>query len=170
MLAPLRVLFTGAPDNGKSTLIGALLTYCDNVLDDQRHEDLAYYTDGLDFEREQAMTLDVCYKTLVLKNGYRCILIDTPGHTELLDNFVCGATYSDLVISVVDSTRPDNTSPHLSWLADKLPDVPVISVATKSSSHNRKYDVCVDSYTGFGIDQLVNLLSAKAQTNYKEVS
>ncbi len=72
----LRFTTAGSVDDGKSTLIGRLLHDTSGVYEDQLESvrkasrggnagglDLALITDGLRAEREQAITIDVAYRS-----------------------------------------------------------------------------------------------------------
>lgn len=148
MNKPLRVLFSGVPDAGKSTLIGRILLETKSVLDDQHQSDLAFYTDGLADEQSKGMTIDVAYRTIHLKSGHRVILIDTPGHSELMSNFISGASYADVIFYLVDSTRPHLSSLHLDLAASMK--VSVVKIATKIDSPDSQpveADYYIDSVT-----------------------
>lgn len=112
----LRFAAVGSVDDGKSTLIGRLLHDTKQLFDDQleaislasrRHGgngfDLAYITDGLRFEREHGITIDVAYRYAA--TPYRKLVIaDCPGHVQYTRNMATGASTADLVVVVVDVT------------------------------------------------------------------
>jgi len=105
----------GSVDDGKSTLIGRLLSDCKAVYEDQlqaaekaskrlnRDEvDLALLTDGLKAEREQGITIDVAYRYFSTPKR-RFIIADTPGHEQYTRNMVTGASNANLAIVLIDA-------------------------------------------------------------------
>ncbi len=166
MITPLKVIFAGVPDVGKSTLIGSLLQHTGSVFDDQRQSDLAHYTDGLQSEQAEGRTIDVSYRTVILPNGYRTILIDTPGHTELLTNFVSGVSGADLVLALCSTETMYGSSIHVRIARDF--NVPVIRVLTKADSIRREAATylqsrfAVDSVSGTGVPRLISFLEHAA--------
>src|SRR5512140_1890358 len=88
----LRFVTCGSVDDGKSTLIGRLLLDTRSILADALHAaertsrrrgldavDLSLFTDGLQAEREQGITIDVAYR--YFSTGARKFIIaDAPGH------------------------------------------------------------------------------------------
>lgn len=162
MLRPLKVIFAGAPDNGKSTLIGALLTYCGNIKVDEQQKDLAFYTDGLESERQNRSTIDVCYRTLITPQQFRVMMVDTPGQHEYMRHFISGASGADLLINVLDGTRPHSVSRHVEWVTLNLK-IDVLNVVTKAYTH--PHYLAIDSYTGHGIPYLIELLEHQASNN-----
>ena len=111
----LRFITAGSVDDGKSTLIGRLLHDCQAILDDQfasvekasRHlgrtdVDLSLFTDGLEAEREQGITIDVAYR--YFSTGRRKFIIaDTPGHEQYTRNMVTGASTAQAAVVLVDA-------------------------------------------------------------------
>ena len=106
MTALLRFITCGSVDDGKSTLIGRLLYECGAVFDDQlealEHDsrkygtqggdiDFALLLDGLEAEREQAITIDVAHRYFSTPRR-RFIVADTPGHEEYTRNMVTAAS------------------------------------------------------------------------------
>jgi len=165
MNVPLRIIFAGIPDAGKSTLIGRLLLATNSVYEDQHQNDLSYYTDGLQSEQEEGRTIDVAYRTIHLESGYRCILIDTPGHSELVSNFVSGASYADLMFYLIDSTRPRQRSIHLQ-IAESM-NLPIVNIATKVTQGIGSLPVnfAIDSVTGTGVDELLKSMEVWARSS-----
>ena len=114
----LRFIACGSVDDGKSTLIGRLLHETHSIPDDQmaalardsrRHGttggdiDFALLVDGLEAEREQAITIDVAYRFFA-SGGRRFIVADTPGHEQYTRNMATGASTADLAIVLVDAS------------------------------------------------------------------
>ncbi len=110
----LRLLTCGSVDDGKSTLIGRLLFDSRALFADQldaiekaskrrgeQQIDLSLLTDGLRWEREQGITIDVAYRYFTTANR-RFILIDSPGHAQYTRNMVTGASNADATVILVD--------------------------------------------------------------------
>ena len=115
----LRFLTCGSVDDGKSTLIGRLLTDTHSLYDDQFEAlkadscrygatggqlDFALLLDGLQVEREQAITIDVAYRFFSTKRR-SFIVADTPGHEQYTRNMVTGASTADLAVILVDARK-----------------------------------------------------------------
>jgi len=115
----LRFLTCGSVDDGKSTLIGRLLLDAALVYDDHLRAlardsklhgtvgaelDAALLLDGLEAEREQAITIDVAYRHFATARR-RFIVADTPGHSHYTRNMVTGASTSDLAVLLVDAEK-----------------------------------------------------------------
>jgi bifunctional enzyme CysN/CysC len=111
----LRVVTTGAVDDGKSTLMGRLLFETKNIFADQfeaiRHAsakrgeadvDLSLLLDGLAAEREQRITIDVAYRYFETARR-RFIVADCPGHEQYTRNMVTGASTADCAVVLVDA-------------------------------------------------------------------
>ena len=111
----LRFTTAGSVDDGKSTLIGRLLSDCKCIYDDQlaaltadskrlnREEvDLALLTDGLKAEREQGITIDVAYRYFSTPRR-RFVIADTPGHEQYTRNMATGASTADLAVILIDA-------------------------------------------------------------------
>ncbi len=113
----LRFTTAGSVDDGKSTLIGRLLSDCKAIYEDQlaalgrdsrrlnRSEtDLALLTDGLKAEREQGITIDVAYRYFSTPRR-RFIIADTPGHEQYTRNMVTGASTANLALILIDARK-----------------------------------------------------------------
>lgn len=111
----LRILSCGSVDDGKSTLIGRILYDCGTLYDDQLAlldkertteglPDFSCLLDGLMAEREQAITIDVAYRSFRTKTR-RYLVADTPGHDQYTRNMVTGASRADLALILIDVTR-----------------------------------------------------------------
>ncbi len=113
----LRFLTCGSVDDGKSTLIGRLLSDTRQIFDDQlaalandsrKHGttgddiDFALLVDGLEAEREQGITIDVAYRFFATPKR-KFIVADTPGHEQYTRNMATGASTADLAIVLVDA-------------------------------------------------------------------
>ncbi|MEM9733191.1 MAG: adenylyl-sulfate kinase [Pseudomonadota bacterium] len=122
----LRFLLCGSVDDGKSTLLGRLLTDSSAVLDDQlsatQHEsrkygtqgealDLALLVDGLQAEREQGITIDVAYRFFHTPRR-KFVAIDAPGHEQYTRNMVTGASNAQAAIVLVDATKGPTRQTH----------------------------------------------------------
>ncbi|MBA4409134.1 MAG: sulfate adenylyltransferase subunit CysN [Bacteroidota bacterium] len=115
----LRLLTAGSVDDGKSTLIGRLLSDSKKIYEDQLSAlerdskrvghagdeiDYALLLDGLKAEREQGITIDVAYRYFST-NKRKFIIADTPGHTQYTRNMVTGASTANLAIILIDATK-----------------------------------------------------------------
>lgn len=113
--AMLRLLSCGSVDDGKSTLIGRLLHDCGTLYEDQLEmlerertpeglPDFSRLLDGLLAEREQAITIDVAYRTF-RTDRRRYLIADAPGHEQYTRNMVTGASRADVALLLVDAVR-----------------------------------------------------------------
>lgn len=111
----LRVLSCGSVDDGKSTLIGRILHDCGVLYEDQLAllekertaeglPDFSCLLDGLLAEREQAITIDVAYRSFTTDRR-RYIVADAPGHEQYTRNMVTGASRADIALLLVDAIR-----------------------------------------------------------------
>jgi bifunctional enzyme CysN/CysC len=115
----LRFLTCGSVDDGKSTLIGRLLSDTRQIYEDQlaalerdsrKHGttgddiDFALLVDGLEAEREQGITIDVAYRFFSTPKR-KFIVADTPGHEQYTRNMATGASTADLAIVLVDARQ-----------------------------------------------------------------
>ena len=114
----LRFTSAGSVDDGKSTLIGRLLYDARAVQEDQlaaverasqrrgaAQIDLSLLTDGLEAEREQGITIDVAYRYFATPKR-KFIIADGPGHVQYTRNMATGASNADVLVLLVDVTRP----------------------------------------------------------------
>jgi bifunctional enzyme CysN/CysC len=117
----LHLVTCGSVDDGKSTLIGRLLTETGSVpldqLDYARQTrrggstipvgeiDFSLLTDGLEAEREQGITIDVAYRHMNLPNGRRVLIADAPGHEQYTRNMAVAASNGDVAVLLVDAAR-----------------------------------------------------------------
>jgi bifunctional enzyme CysN/CysC len=113
----LRFITCGSVDDGKSTLIGRLFYESKMIYEDQlaaikkdstrygttgEEPDLALFTDGLEDERQQGITIDVAYRYFSTDRR-KFIIADTPGHEQYTRNMATGASTADLAIILVDA-------------------------------------------------------------------
>jgi bifunctional enzyme CysN/CysC len=148
-----RVVFCGAVDDGKSTLMGRLLVETGNITVDEiaaaeRQSskgglDFSLLVDGLQSEREQGITIDVAHRHLTLPDGTRTILADSPGHEQYTRNMAVASSSADVAVVVLDAQRGirDQTLRHCAIAA--LMGVHTIIVAIN------KLDAVDDSDTTF---------------------
>ncbi|MXS84933.1 sulfate adenylyltransferase subunit CysN [Nitrosomonas sp. HPC101] len=113
----LRFITAGSVDDGKSTLIGRLLHDSKSIFEDQlcavtktsnkrgmERIDLSLFTDGLQAEREQGITIDVAYRYFNTPRR-KFIIADTPGHEQYTRNMVTGASTASLAIVLIDARK-----------------------------------------------------------------
>jgi sulfate adenylyltransferase large subunit len=126
----LRLVIVGHVDHGKSTLIGRLLYDTESLpvgkMEEIRrtsqelgHEvEFAYVMDHLEEERRQEMTIDTAQAFFrTTKRDY--VIIDAPGHRELLKNMITGAAQAQAAVLVVDATEgmKEQTRRHATFLS-----------------------------------------------------
>ena len=114
MARPLAVCLAGHVDHGKSSLLGRLLHELDLLPDGRvaRMEaastrrnvplEWSFALDALQLERDQAVTLDTT-RVRVRAPKREMIIIDCPGHRELVRNLVTGAAGTTAALLVVDA-------------------------------------------------------------------
>ena len=114
----LKIMTCGSVDDGKSTLIGHLLYEAKMLFVDQekalelesrvvRENDVLDYSlllDGLSFEREQGITIDVAYRYFTTQKR-SFVVADTPGHEEYTRNMAVAASQSDLAVLLIDASK-----------------------------------------------------------------
>ena len=115
----LRFITCGSVDDGKSTLIGRLLSDAKCLFDDQLlalaadskkygtqgdRLDFALLVDGLQAEREQGITIDVAYRFFATGER-KFVVADTPGHAQYTRNMATGASTAQLAIVLVDARK-----------------------------------------------------------------
>ncbi|MEB2313886.1 MAG: adenylyl-sulfate kinase [Polyangiaceae bacterium] len=112
----LRFVTVGSVDDGKSTLIGRLLHDASGLYEDQlaavkrasrragAELDLSFFTDGLEAERAQGITIDVAYRYFSTDKR-KFIIADTPGHLEYTRNMATGASTADAAVILIDAER-----------------------------------------------------------------
>ncbi len=128
MKALIRVVVCGSVDDGKSTLLGRLLSETGSIPEDQLEAarftrrpgstiplgeiDYSLVTDGLEAEREQGITIDVAYRHLMLPSRRRAILADAPGHEQYTRNMAVAASTADVGILLIDAMRGTKRQTH----------------------------------------------------------
>ncbi len=133
----LTLTLLGHKDHGKSTLIGRLLHDTGSVRADRVAEvratcraanrpfDYAFLVDSFQEERRDGMTMDVIHAQVAsARRQYDCV--DVPGHKELIQNMLTGASHADaglLIVSALEGVE-EQTGQHLRlarWLGlDRL--------------------------------------------------
>lgn len=110
----LRIVVVGEIDAGKSSLIGRFLFEMGSIPEDTIDEikdysltrkgafEFAHLLDSLEEERNNNQTIDTTQVFCKDKKGEGFVFIDVPGHQELLKNALCGSSYADAAILVID--------------------------------------------------------------------
>jgi bifunctional enzyme CysN/CysC len=111
---PLAVCLAGHVDHGKSSLLGRLLHELDLLPEGKVAKleaasasrgvplEWSFALDALQLERDQAVTLDTT-RVHVRTPKRELIVIDCPGHRELVRNLVTGAAGTSAALLVVDA-------------------------------------------------------------------
>ena len=114
----LNIVVTGDVDSGKSTLIGRFLyetgalprgatqeiaSICRRL---EHDFEFAYLLDSLEEERVNQLTIDTTQAFCKSGQDRGFVFIDVPGHKELLKNMLCGSSYADAAVLVVDVVKP----------------------------------------------------------------
>lgn len=109
---PLRVVFTGHVDHGKSTLIGRILSDTDSLPEGKIEQvkkacaaekmefEFAFVLDALLEEQSQNITIDTTEIRFKTKRR-QYIIIDAPGHKEFLKNMITGASRANAAVLVI---------------------------------------------------------------------
>ncbi|MEP6698829.1 MAG: adenylyl-sulfate kinase [Verrucomicrobiota bacterium] len=185
MTPPMKIVFVGHVDHGKSTLIGRILADTDSLpkgkIDEIRKAcaargepfEYAFVLDAFSEEQEQNITLDTTQ--IHFRSARRdYVIIDVPGHRDLVKNMITGAADADAGVLVIaaDEGVQEQTRRHGQLL--NLLDLRQIVVAVNKMD---LADYCEDrfrqiekDYTAFlqdrGITQSVFIpVSARAGEN-----
>ena len=122
----IKIVIAGEVDSGKSTLIGRLLFDTDSITLGAKEEfkktcrdlgrplEFAYLLDSFQEERQDEFTLDTT-QALLKTAGREFLLIDVPGHRQLLENMLTGTSYADTAALVIDLNKSleEQTKRHL---------------------------------------------------------
>ncbi|MCM5693033.1 adenylyl-sulfate kinase [Sinorhizobium meliloti] len=100
----IRVVVCGSIDDGKSTLLGYLMSALDARYNEIESADLAGLLDSLSAEREQNITIDVAYRHIRAGNR-RYIFADSPGHQQFSANMATACSTADIAVLLVDVTK-----------------------------------------------------------------
>jgi len=110
----LSIVVVGEINSGKSTLIGRFLfemhafsystiSELKNICKRLNHDfEFAYFLDSFEEERRGEFTIDTTQVFCKTKKDSGFLFIDVPGHQQLFKNMLCGSSYADMAIVVID--------------------------------------------------------------------
>jgi bifunctional enzyme CysN/CysC len=161
---PLKTVFVGHVDHGKSTLVGRLLYETDS-LEEGKYEKVkktcekrgvpfewAFLMDALQAERNQNITIDTAQ--IWFETDLRpYTIIDAPGHKEFLKNMVTGAAQANaaLLLIAADEGVQEQSRRHCHMLSMLgIDQVTVIVNKMDLVDYDREtFDEIVDEYSQF---------------------
>ncbi len=134
-------------DSGKSTFIGRLLM---ELAPPGRFSaeggEYCRLLDSFEEERNGNLTIDTTQATCCAKGGLELLFIDVPGHQELIQNMLCGSSYADFAVIIIDSLKSLQTqTKRHAWILKFLGIKEVIIAVNKMDAvgfdHNKYYAV-----------------------------
>lgn len=116
MKSQFNIALIGEVDAGKSTTLGQILIKTGSVLESRIKEanrastaqkkdfEPAFLLDAFEYERQNEMTVDITSVSCNL-SGLDIRFLDTPGHRELSNKFIGGASFADFALLILDSQQ-----------------------------------------------------------------
>ena len=139
LLPQYRIVVTGHPDCGKSTLIKSLVeALTGKVLSPDTLMREVHYSDDTDPDGNPDTRTMKCAKIILPYRGYEYCLYDAPGHLEYMEQIRQGLNDADLVVQLHNMANPENSASYF----DSLPPVtgkPVITLFSHAPNPDRGY-------------------------------
>src|SRR6266436_8234599 len=164
---PLKIVFVGHVDHGKSTLIGRILHDTDSLPEGKiemvkkacvaegMEFEFAFVLDALLEEQKQNVTIDTTEIRFQTKRR-KYVIIDAPGHKEFLKNMITGASRADAAILVIAANEGvREQSRRHAYLLRLLGIRQILVVVNKMDLANyseKRFDEIENEYKNFLVD------------------
>lgn len=139
LLPQYRIVVTGHPDCGKSTLIKSLVeTLTGRVLSPDTLMREVHYSDGVDPDGNPDTRTMKCAKIILPYRGYEFCLYDAPGHLEYMEQIRQGLDAADLVVQLHNLADPDASAAYFKSLP-AVTGKPILTLYSHSVHPERGY-------------------------------